>query len=106
MTPCAVENRGVNGESLQRCQAGENQALDEHGQLLMVFRQEMNDPSAKLRRFGMDDDHSTVDDAILIKLTLDADLLIQSERYVRGEMQPLFRDVRDLTEGSGLIPNY
>lgn len=54
----------------------------------------------------MDDDHSAVDDAILIKLTLEADLLIQSERHVRGEMQPLFRDVRDLTEGSGLMPDY
>ena len=49
---------------------------------------------------------SAVDDAVLIKLTLDADLLIQSERHIRGEMQPLIRDVRDLTEGRGLIQDY
>lgn len=73
--------------SLHCCQAGEDQALDEHGQLLLMF-------------------HSAVDDAVLIKLTLDADLLIQSERHDSGEVQSLFRDVHDLTEGRRLIQDY
>lgn len=105
-TLCSVEDRAVMETSLHCCQDGEDQALDEHGQPLLVFRQEMNDPSTKLRRLGMGDDHSAVDDAVLIKLTLDTDLLIQRERHVRGEMQSLFRDVRDLTEGRGLIQDY
>src|SRR5215510_1036286 len=66
----------------------------------------MDDSSSEFRSLGMGDANSAVNDAILIQLTLDADRLIQGERQVRGELQPLFRDVRDLTEGCGLVLGY
>ena len=59
-TLCSVEDRGVMETSLRCCQASEGQALGEHGRLLLVFRQEMNDPPSKLRRLGMGDNHCVV----------------------------------------------
>lgn len=51
----------------------------------------------------MSDKDFAVNDAIHIQLALDADRLIQGERQVRGEVQPLFRDVPHLTESCGLL---
>jgi hypothetical protein len=102
----SVEDRGVKEPSLQPCHAGNDQALNEQHQLLLMFRQKVGDPSTEVWRLSMSDKDFAVNDAIHIQLALDADRLIQGERQVRGEVQPLFRDVPQLTESCGLLLHH
>jgi len=83
--------------------AGDDQALNERGQLLLVLRQQVCDSPTEARRLCVGDEQLALNNTIWIQLAFDADRLVLAERQVTGEMEPFFGDVYDLTKCGGVV---
>lgn len=97
-----LNDRHAKKTLLQPCHIGHDQSLDERDKLLLMLREQVRNFAAEARRLGMCDQQFAVNNAIFVQLTFSANCLSDCQRQFRGNMQPLFGDVYDVTQGRRL----